>query len=192
MKNKSKIYLASQSPRRHHLLNEHGIDHDIIEQHFDESTLMSDEYTPINYAKTCCYFKATSITHPYDGWILTSDTVVVYDNTCIGKPSSYEEAIQNLLMFSNNTHQVITAVCFYHNIRKQSIVKYRSSQICFQSLSFDDIKRYVHEKKPLDKAGGYGFQELPSHFVKSYTGDATTIIGLPIKLVKKIIQDIHA
>ena len=46
------------------------------------------------------------------------------------------------------------------------------------------------KKKPYDKAGAYGIQELPENFVKSIDGEMDNVIGLPIKILIKMLKAI--
>ena len=44
--------------------------------------------------------------------LITSDTIVWFDNKALGKPIDTNEAFQMLKSLSGHTHEVITSVCF--------------------------------------------------------------------------------
>ena len=51
------------------------------------------------------------------------------------------------------------------------------------------IDKYIEEKKPLDKAGAYGIQEMGKKFIKKVDGDMENVIGLPTKTLKEILEE---
>ena len=50
------------------------------------------------------------------------------------------------------------------------------------------IHDYFQKINPKDKAGAYAIQEHGPDVVDRFTGSRDNIIGLPVKLVKKLIQ----
>ena len=58
----------------------------------------------------------------------------------------------------------------------------------FNVLSDDFIKIYVDGGSPLDKAGSYGIQD--EGVVKEYFGSYTNVVGLPVSLVKDMLERI--
>ena len=47
---------------------------------------------------------------------------------------------------------------------------------------------YVDGGSPLDKAGSYGIQD--GGLVKDYVGSYTNVVGLPVSLVKKMLEEV--
>ena len=96
-----------------------------------------------------------------DELLITADTIVWLNNKMLGKPKDKPEAVKMLLEMSGKTHQVFTAVCLTSYARKN--IFHASSLVRFRKLSMDEIKYYVENFNPLDKAGAYGAQEcLPA------------------------------
>ena len=89
--------------------------------------------------------------------IVTSDTLVWLNNKALGKPKDYDDAFQILKSLSNQTHEVITSVCF-KTISKTDIIN-EITKVTFTELSDDSIRYYLDNYKPFDKAGAYGIQE---------------------------------
>ena len=54
-------------------------------------------------------------------------------------------------------------------------------------LTDEQIKKYIEDFNPLDKAGAYGLQELPDYFHAKTKGSANNVIGLP---VEEILEDL--
>lgn len=186
------IKLASGSPRRKEILETFHIKFEQIPHHFDETSLHPDEYAnKVDYVKKLAYLKALSVVNHANDWVLTADTIVVYQNIVLNKPKNLEEACSFLKKLSNSTHQVLSAFCLKHANQKKSYIRCDVATLTFNKISEHDISHYVYTYSPLDKAGGYGIQELPKNFVHHIDGSRYTVIGLPIYQLKSVIKHIH-
>ncbi len=186
--------LASQSPRRKTLLEWAEIPFEIIVSDIDESypSNLTIEEVPVYIAKN----KALAVkeiilsTKPslVNQCIIAADTVVVLDQTIIGKPNNKQEAIESLLALSGQTHKVITGVVLLH--QGQEISFSETTLVEFHALTAEQIEFYVEKYKPYDKAGGYAIQEwIGVVGIKKITGDFYNVMGLPVsKLVQTIKQ----
>ncbi len=186
-----KIILASASPRRKELLAKTGKIFDIVSPDFDENIINKEfSYKLIeDTAKNKCLSVLKETTEP--AIIISADTVVINNNTILGKPKDYSEAIKTLSSLSGKTHKVVTAVCIINTENKKEIIVSETSTVTFNKLSEEQIKSYVEKFKPYDKAGSYGIQELPDGFVSKINGDFDNIIGFPLKTVTKILEKIE-
>ena len=79
------------------------------------------------------------------------------ENKMLGKPNDKAEAIAMLTEMSGKKHEVFTAVCLMDYWTKT--IFSASSTVQFKKLSEAEIKYYVDNFNPLDKAGAYGAQE---------------------------------
>lgn len=186
--------LASQSPRRKTLLEWAEIPFEIIISDADESypTSLAIEEVPLYIAKNKAMAVKKMIlstkTALDNQCIIAADTVVVLDQTIIGKPTNKQEAIESLLALSGQTHKVITGVVLLH--QGQEISFSETTLVEFHILTPEQIEFYVDKYKPYDKAGGYAIQEwIGVVGIKKITGDFYNVMGLPVsKLVQKIKQ----
>ena len=107
---KSKIILASGSPRRKELLLQIGIVPEIIVSHVEEK-ITSD--VPAEVVMSLAEQKAVDVAKemPEGTVILGSDTVVAADGKILGKPKSHEEAYEMIRRLAGRSHQVYTGVC---------------------------------------------------------------------------------
>ena len=182
-----KIILASQSPRRKQLLEWAEIDCDIIVSNTDESypAGMSFEDTAIHIARN----KALAVAAKNDLSIpvLAADTIVVCDETIIGKPVGREDAIRILEKLSGKQHQVITGVVILSG--KKEIAFADTTLVTFHPLSKEQVTFYVDHYEPYDKAGAYAIQEwIGVTGIKSIQGDFYNVMGLP---VSRVIQQLN-
>lgn len=189
MKTKKRIILASQSPRRHELIKKLNIEFDVILPTFEEK-LSSDDYSD-EIIKNLSLSKAISVLENKisNSLVISADTVVVFENKIFGKPKDEKHAKEMLQKLSGNTHFVVTAVSVIDSDTKKSITKLTKTFVTFQKLSDELIDKYIKEKKPLDKAGAYGIQEMGEEFIKKVDGDLDNVIGLPTKTLKKVLEE---
>jgi septum formation protein len=92
-----------------------------------------------------------------DELLITADTIVWLENKMLGKPKDKSEAVKMLTEMSGKKHEVFTAVCLTDFSSKT--VFSAASVVQFRELSLSEIKYYVDNFNPLDKAGAYGAQE---------------------------------
>lgn len=186
------IILASQSPRRKQLLEWAEVPFEIIVQNTDETfpAHLSIEEAPVYIArqKGLAVQQAIKNTHSSNKIILAADTVVVLNNTIIGKPKDAAHAIEILQNLSGKTHRVITGVVLLHNGAETSFANI--TEVTFHTLTTQQIMFYVEKYKPYDKAGAYAIQEwIGVVGIHSIDGDFYNVMGLPVsKVVQALMQ----
>jgi len=175
----ARIILASKSPRRRYLLEQAGLEFAIIPSCVDEGALPLS--APEVYVKKLAEYKAKDVseTHP-DSWVIGADTIVMVDNTILGKPGSSDEARKMLRRLSGRTHQVITGYCICCKAGKRIFSESIKTDVHFKALTDNEIQWYVHTGEPFDKAGSYAIQGLGSLLVKRINGSYTNVVGLPV------------
>ena len=177
---KYNILLASKSPRRRELLAELRIPFSPISMGgIDESypANIPHEDVPQYLAdrKADAYL---SIIHENE-LVITADTLVIKDGYIYGKPHSEEEAFEMLRSLSDAVHKVITGVCIVAKDRRISFTSV--TEVKFGKISDEDVKYYVENFRPFDKAGSYGIQEwIGCVAVESINGSFYNVMGLPI------------
>ena len=190
------IYLASKSPRRTELLQQIGVEHQILDIEVDEDINISNSPQEIVRALSVlkCQEGVRKVTSESKSTfpILAADTIVVLEDKIFGKPQSESDAISMLLKLSGKTHLVMTGVTVgvitaeqakFHTISVASNVE-------FAKLTESDCKEYCKTNEPFDKAGGYGIQGYGSAFIKKINGSYSNIVGLPIHEVVKLLKEL--
>jgi septum formation protein len=173
------LILASKSPRRKYLLETTGLRVNIIPSNIDES-----DYTltpPESYVKTLSCAKARTISDQYpDTWVLGADTIVVINDTVMGKPKDENQARRMLQTLSGQKHQVFTGFTLSHQTKAERFTHAVVTDVFFKHLSADEIDWYLATKEPFDKAGAYAIQGIGTFIVKKINGSYTNVIGLPV------------
>lgn len=181
-----KIYLASKSPRRQELLKLMNLDFTLYLQDADES--YPDSLKTEEVAEFIANKKLAEIEIPADGIVLTADTIVVVDEEILGKPKDEKDAFLMLKKLSGRMHKVITGVCL-KSIDKQVSFS-ETTEVYFRVLKDEEIKSYVQQYKPLDKAGSYGIQEwIGITGITRINGSYTNVVGLPSEKVFAAIEN---
>ncbi|MEJ5357730.1 MAG: Maf family protein [Desulfobacterales bacterium] len=183
---KSKIILASNSPRRRYLLERAGLRFDVIPSRIRESD--PGGIPPGQYVRELASAKALDVArrHP-ESWVIGADTVVVVDGAVMGKPSSDEDARRMLFRLSGRIHEVMTGFC----IRRQASGKVFSdtvrTTVQFKELAPAEIDWYIRTGEPFDKAGAYAIQGIGTFLVRRIEGSYTNVVGLPVCEVIEIL-----
>ena len=182
------VILASASPRRKQLMKELVPSFTIIVPEIDESLSFKNHKDVKDIVSDIASRKCQKISkdHPSD-LVIAADTVVVIDNEIIGKPKDKEDAFKMLRKLSGKTHYVYTAYVISKDNKVVSNVV--ETEVIFNDLSDELINSYVASGSPLDKAGGYGYQDNSDFaLVKKINGSVTNVIGFPVEDIKEDLK----
>lgn len=176
-----KIILSSNSPRRKELLAGLGVDFEVkVIKGVDESYpngLQSDKV-----AEYIAREKAAAYDVEADELVITADTVVIVGDDILGKPRNAEDAHRMLCELSGRTHHVVTGVCMKTSKEEYSFSV--ATGVTFKTLSDNEIRYYVDEYKPFDKAGAYGIQEWIGYIgVTGLDGSYYNVMGFPVQRI---------
>ncbi|ENA1814989.1 septum formation protein Maf [Flavobacterium psychrophilum] len=178
----TKIILASGSPRRQEFFKNLDLDFEVRLKEIEEifpKTLQSLEITDYLAKLKASAFDGDLLQNEL---LVTSDTLVWLQNEALGKPKDYDDAFAMLQKLSNQTHEVITSVCFKTENKTEIINDI--TQVTFGTLSDEAIKYYLDNYKPFDKAGSYGIQEWIGLIgITNIHGSYTNVVGLPTEKV---------
>lgn len=175
---KAPLILASQSPRRKALLSDLGIPFQTLVRPVKE--FFPEGHSPQEAAVFLAQLKANayrdlSPTHI----ILTADTIVAAADHILGKPGTPEEARDMLELLSGKTHLVTTGVALFHQNDRHSFAV--DTQVTFRELQPREIRYYIEQFQPYDKAGAYGIQEWIGMIgISEIQGDFYNVMGLPL------------
>jgi septum formation protein len=173
------LILGSSSPRRQELIKGLGLEVEIriisVKEeypdrlrHFEISDYLA-QLKSIPFQETLA---ANDI-------LITSDTIVWFENKALGKPKDNNDAFQMLKSLSGHTHEVITSVCFKSIVKEKTINSI--TKVTFKALSDSEINYYINNFTVLDKAGSYGIQDWIGQIaVTKIEGSYFNVMGFPI------------
>lgn len=177
-----KIILASKSPRRQELIKGLKIPFELalfdVDESYDKS-LVKHEIPQFLASKKANFYPGKLNKNEV---LLTADTIVWVNNHVLNKPENNQEAFEMLYEICGTTHEVFTGVCL--KTEHNNISFYDRTEVTIKKITRDEIWHYIHEYKPLDKAGSYGIQDWFGYTaVENINGCFYNVMGLPINKV---------
>lgn len=186
MSARSKLVLASGSPRRQELLHEAGIEFQTSPPNISEDCNPGE--TPLSYALRLSQEKAETVARRFpQDVVLGADTIVVVEGQILGKPQDARDAARMLRLLSGRRHQVTTAVSVIAPGRRPD-TRSLTTHVDFRVLQEDEIQRYIASGEPMDKAGAYAIQGGAAPWVIHLEGDYSNVVGLPLPLVTEMLH----
>lgn len=152
----------------------------------DEGRLPNEP--PWDYVQRLALAKARSIMRAGD-LIIGADTVVVLGDELLNKPLTKEEAKSILEKLSSKTHAVYTGLGILCPVCEREDSGYDKTVVHFNRLTEAEIIKYIESGEPMDKAGAYGIQGMGSFLVERIEGELDTVIGLPRRLLKRMLEE---
>tara|TARA_Y100000385_G_scaffold212934_1_gene221286 strand:- start:1 stop:588 length:588 start_codon:yes stop_codon:yes gene_type:complete len=184
------VLLASNSKRRHELLNRLGVEFKIINKDIDES--FSNELKSSAITDYLAKKKSSLLVKNLkkNELLITSDTIVWHNDKALGKPKDRTEAFKMIRSLENSSHEVITSICI-STLSFQVIVN-EKTLVYFDSIDENDLLYYTKTHDVLDRAGGYGIQDYIGHIgIKKIEGSYSNVLGFPTNLFVKTINSMN-
>ena len=177
---KYNILLASASFRRRELLTQLGVQYSLVKPSQEEEVVPSDICVEDVSEYLACQKSNAYNDLKNNDLLITADTTVIVDNKILGKPKDYSDAFQMLRLLSGKTHLVVTGVCL-RSVDK--VVSFSvKTEVTFSKLDDEEIRFYIENYKPFDKAGAYGIQEwIGKVAVEGINGSFYNVVGLPVQ-----------
>lgn len=176
------IILASASPRRRQLMEMLGLE--VVVAPADVQEIPLPRERPEAYARRLARDKARAVPGRL---VLGADTIVVVDDVILEKPRDDDHALEMLLTLQGRSHEVITSICLIadgveHQATDRTVVTFRAAPAPW-------LCDYIATGEPHDKAGSYGIQGWGAALVERIEGDFFGVMGLPVRLVLKLLGE---
>ena len=185
MSGRTRLILASGSPRRLQLLQQAGIEPDhLCPVDADETPLRSE--APRTLAKRLAREKAEMAMENISrspelqgAMVLAADTVVAVGRRILPKAEMLDEASTSLRLLSGRSHRVYTGITL---VTANGAFRHRlvETRVRFKRLSREEIEAYLASGEWRGKAGGYAIQGIAGSFVVKLVGSYTNVVGLPL------------
>ncbi len=184
----SQLILASASPQRKTLLEGLDLAFEIIPSGIEEDD--HPESDPVQRSKDLARLKALDIHQKNpQAIVIGCDTLVVAENgTLLEKPKDETDARRMLLLQSGKTSLVHSALCIVDASGKTH-EGLSTSSVTFKKLSEKEIDWWLKTKLWNGRSGGFQIDGLGQLMIESITGDWTGIVGLPVFLLGKLLQE---
>lgn len=212
----NKIILASASPRRKELLEQLGLEFEVMPSNSEEiitrkipweivMELSSQKARDLVYKVAMDSVSEGKSDESEENNILVigADTIVAYQDEILGKPKDKEDAVRMISLLQGKQHSVYTGVSMVY--LKEGIAQTRTfveeTKVFVSPMTDEQIERYVSTGEPIDetekkmryywegKAGGYGIQDpFGMMYIEKIEGDYYNVMGLPISRMCKELR----
>ena len=141
------IILASKSGVRKKILDQNGINCEIVPANVDEESikesLLKIKETPKTISKNLAELKANKVSgKKTDKLVLGADSIIDLNGEIISKPKTREDALNILKKLNGQKHQLISSVCISKN--EAMIWNYTDAAILtMKQLNLNEIKSYL-------------------------------------------------
>ena len=192
----NKIILASKSKVRKKILEENGIicaaepaniDEDLIKE-----SLLNEGASPSIISKNLAELKANKISQQKNGeLVLGADSIIDLNGEIVSKPSNRDKALDILKKLNGKKHYLISSVCISKN--GFMIWNYTDKAgLTMKQMSNDELKLYLSKIKDetLYAYNVYQIEGEGRSLFSKIEGNEDTIMGLPIKQIKKYLDNL--
>jgi len=191
-----KIILASRSRVRKKILEENKINCFVEPANIDEDlikdSLLKEGASPEIISKNLAEFKANKISQKKNGeLVLGADSIIDLNSKIISKPSNRNEALAILKKLNGQKHHLISSVCISKN--GSMIWNYTDkAELTMKQMSTNELKLYLAKirDEELYTYNVYQIEGEGRSLFSKTKGDKDTIMGLPIKQIKKYLNTI--
>jgi len=214
------LVLASNSPRRRHLLSLSGWEFSVLPVQVDEQVLQSER--PEDYVLRLARAKAQAADRllerpqPENTLIIAADTAVVdqinvvegenaanlgnfptsgsdFRFDILGKPTDEKDAKSMLNQLRGRTHKVYSALAVLKVEDDAMLDELIVTEVPMRNYSDEEIIVYIASGDPFDKAGGYAIQNSEFAPVQNLQGCYANVMGLPLCHLSRLIStfDMH-
>ena len=189
LKSNFPIILASNSESRLKILQETGIDFLQLKSNIDES-LVKEKYKKknVNFIATkLAEAKALFISREnIKSYVIGADQICISKGKIFSKPKNKKKAIEQLLELNGKAHKLISAfsICYDNQVVYSYVEEVK---LKMRKLSKKSIKDYVEIDLPISSCGSYRFEANGKYLFSDVAGNTSTILGLPILPLLKIL-----
>ncbi len=189
------LILASKSKVRKEILDKYNIPVKIQPSAIDEDpikrSLIKQKATPEIISKNLAEIKASRVSQKNsDMLVLGADSVIDLNGELISKPESRKEAFDILKKLNGKKHNLVSSVCISKN--GSMIWNYtEKATLTMRNFSDDDLKDYLSKISDfsLYSYNVYQIEGEGKNLFLKIEGDKDTIMGLPIKKIKKYLEN---
>jgi len=175
------LTLASGSPQRRAILEQLGIEFEVVVSGAEEAVGRDPRSTVVENALR----KARAVEGEL---VLGADTEVVLDGRVFGKAASEDEAETFLRRLSGRVHEVWGGIALRHDGSERTAAAV--TRVRFRRLEAADLAWYIASGEWRERAGAYAIQGRGAALVEAIDGDYWNVVGLPVPELVKLAPEL--
>lgn len=186
-----KIILGSQSKGRKKVLEEMGIDFEVMPANIDEKAIRFKD--PKKLVSVLARAKATALESKISepALLITSDQVVVWKDRILEKPENEKEAREFLEGYNTYPAETITAVFVKNLATGKQGEGMDVAKVYFRPFSASEISELISDGHVFHWAGGFSIDgEKWEKHIEKIEGTRDSIMGLPKRMTKMLLEEI--
>jgi len=185
---RSRIVLASASPRRRELMAEAGYDFVVVPPHESAECGLRPGESASQAVARLARQKAADVAARCDsGLVVGCDTVVECARQILGKPQDRAHARQMLERLRGQEHTVFSGLCLWSVPGDFHCVRVATTRLIMASISDRQLDDYLDSGQWQGKAGAFGYQD-GHDWLQILEGSASNVVGLPLELLAEMLQ----
>lgn len=194
-----RFVLASASPARLRTLRAAGVDPEVVVSGVDESAVMAP--TPAATCAALARLKAEAALAEIKSeapdrtgptFVLGCDSVLEFDGEILGKPTGVADAVARWRRMRGGRGILHTGHCLIDGLTGALAEEVASTFVHFADVTDAEIAAYVATGEPLAVAGAFTIDGLGGWFVESIEGDAGTVVGVSLPLLRRLLAKLGA
>ena len=188
---KKRIILASGSRIRRQLLEQAGLEFEVVNSYVDED-LLKKELQGRSFGEQVMKLaseKASTVSKEnLEAYVIGSDNMCTVDDRIFDKPIDHEDAVSHLKSLSGKTHFQNNGISIYH-LGEEIWSNFDATELVMKELSLQEIEYYLNLDKPYSACGCYHFESNGKDLFTSINGLESTVMGLAMEhLIEKLNQ----
>ena len=181
------LVLASTSPYRRELLERLRLPFSVVPPGVDETPLPGEEPAALALRLALAKARAVSRTRP-GALVVGSDQVATLGDAPIGKPGSFDKALEQLRAMRGRTVTFHTAVAVDDGRRAANATVV--TRCTLRDLPDRALRAYLEAERPFDTAGSAKAEALGIALMERIdSDDPTALIGLPLIALTRLLAE---
>jgi len=190
-----KLILGSSSKWRQELMRQLTSDFSVISPDIDEKAIRHENpgelVRMLAAAKSQAVIEKAGAEGQLPAVIVTSDQVVVFDSEIREKPESEDQARQWILEAHHHPAETWTGVHAVNTATGALASGLDVAKVWFRPIPAELADQLIAKDYWRYSSGGFDVEdELVKEYVEKREGDVDSVMGLPLKLTRRLIEEV--